>query len=90
MLEYRILQFQAQDLGDEFKLSRGLFLRGFCCTRVLVSITGECTLMSNDGDSIHEGDEDDMGVGDHGNKNISRQKSFSSLMLHLSFGNLTG
>jgi hypothetical protein len=27
--EYGILQFQAQDLGDEFKLSRGLFLGGF-------------------------------------------------------------
>jgi len=29
VIEYGILQFQAQDLGDEFKLSRGLFLGGF-------------------------------------------------------------
>jgi hypothetical protein len=29
VIEYGILQFQAQDLGDEFKLSRGLFPGGF-------------------------------------------------------------
>jgi hypothetical protein len=52
------------------------FLGGFCCTKVLVSTTGECTLMNDDGDSIHEGDDNDMVVSDHGNKNISSTRIF--------------
>lgn len=52
------------------------FLGGFCCTRVLVSTTGECTLMNDDGAWIHEGDDNDMVVGDHGNKNINSTRIF--------------
>jgi len=40
--------------------SREAFFVGFCCTRVLVSITGECTLMNDDGDSIHEGNDESV------------------------------
>jgi hypothetical protein len=74
-IEYGNLQFQAEDLKDEFKLSRGFFW-GFSCTRLLVCAIGECTHVKNHDESIHERHGNNMGVNGHGNKNSSSSPEF--------------
>ncbi len=74
-IEYGNLQFQAQDLEDEFKLSRDFFWE-FCCTRLLVCAIGECTHVNDHDDSIHERDSDNIGVNGHGNKNSNSSLEF--------------
>ncbi len=74
-IEYGNLQFQAQDLEDEFKLSRDFFWE-FCCTRLLVCAIGECTHVNDHDDSTHERDSDNIGVYGHGNKNSNSSPEF--------------
>lgn len=72
-----------------------VFFGGFCfcrcCwvalpTRVLVSATGECTPVNDDGDSIHGDDVNDFSMGID---EVTEQHRTRSLP-HLSFGKLTG
>ncbi len=83
-IKYGKLQFQAQDLKDEFKLSRGFFW-GFCCTRLLVCAIGECTHVNNHDDSIHERNGNNMGVDGHGDKNSNSSLEFFLVTIVLEF-----